>query len=337
MRGPRPCANSTQGYEAAVIGDVIAITVFAFTGSAAPPAPDHVPGRGADRRLRPRATKAVPVRIGSALTHSLASPAGLTRGSIRFARGFLQKRRWIAGSSPAMTKERPCQPSCIHSNGNRFSVIRHTGIARWRGLSSLIPIDRNATRAREGFTMDMDRDISRRHMLALSAAAGGVWRFGGGMAAPSRRARSASSSSRRSWTRSSRPPSRSRTSPTASAAPQGPAEGPLWWKEGGYLLFSDIHNNRRMKYEPGKGASLFLEPTNRANGLTRDLQGRLVACEHDTPPRHAAASSTAASPSSPTASRAASSTGRMTWSSSPTAASISPIRGPAPPRPSSGT
>jgi gluconolactonase len=63
--------------------------------------------------------------------------------------------------------------------------------------------------------------------------------------------------------------------------PQGPAEGPLWWKEGGYLLFSDIHNNRRMKHEPGKGAEVFLEPTNRANGLTRDLQGRLIACEHD--------------------------------------------------------
>ncbi len=62
---------------------------------------------------------------------------------------------------------------------------------------------------------------------------------------------------------------------------QGPAEGPLWWKEGGYLLFSDIHNNKRMKYEPGKGVSLHLEPTNRANGLTRDLQGRLIACEHD--------------------------------------------------------
>jgi len=62
---------------------------------------------------------------------------------------------------------------------------------------------------------------------------------------------------------------------------QGPAEGPLWWKEGGYLLFSDIHNNKRMKYESGKGVSLHLEPTNRANGLTRDLQGRLVACEHD--------------------------------------------------------
>src|SRR3954463_1426133 len=36
-----------------------------------------------------------------------------------------------------------------------------------------------------------------------------------------------------------------------------------------------------MKYEPGKGVSVFFEPTNRANGLTRDLQGRLLACEHD--------------------------------------------------------
>jgi gluconolactonase len=62
---------------------------------------------------------------------------------------------------------------------------------------------------------------------------------------------------------------------------QGPAEGPVWWKEGGYLLFSDIHNNRRMKYAPGQGVSVFQEPTNRANGLTRDLQGRLLACEHD--------------------------------------------------------
>ena len=61
----------------------------------------------------------------------------------------------------------------------------------------------------------------------------------------------------------------------------GPAEGPLWWKEDGYLVFSDIHNNKRLKYVPGKGVSLLKEPTNRANGLTRDLQGRLIACEHD--------------------------------------------------------
>jgi sugar lactone lactonase YvrE len=34
----------------------------------------------------------------------------------------------------------------------------------------------------------------------------------------------------------------------------GPAEGPVWWKEGRYLLFSDMHNNRRMKFSPGQGA-----------------------------------------------------------------------------------
>ena len=60
----------------------------------------------------------------------------------------------------------------------------------------------------------------------------------------------------------------------------GPAEGPLWWSDGGYLLFSDIHNNRRMKWHPDEGVSLFQQPTNHANGLTRDLKGRLLACEH---------------------------------------------------------
>ena len=61
----------------------------------------------------------------------------------------------------------------------------------------------------------------------------------------------------------------------------GPAEGPLWWAEGRYLLFSDIHNDRRMKYAPEQGVTVVQEPTNRANGLTRDRKGRLVACEHD--------------------------------------------------------
>ena len=60
----------------------------------------------------------------------------------------------------------------------------------------------------------------------------------------------------------------------------GPAEGPLWWSDGGYLLFSDIHNNRRMKWSPDEGVTLFQQPTNHANGLTRDLKGRLLACEH---------------------------------------------------------
>src|SRR4030081_4014278 len=37
-----------------------------------------------------------------------------------------------------------------------------------------------------------------------------------------------------------------------------------------------------MKYTPGSAVTVDLEPTNRANGLTRDLQGRLLSCEHDT-------------------------------------------------------
>lgn len=57
----------------------------------------------------------------------------------------------------------------------------------------------------------------------------------------------------------------------------GPAEGPLWWKEGGYLLFSDIGNNRRMKWTAEDGVSVFQEPSNYANGLTRDAQGRPTA------------------------------------------------------------
>src|SRR5580693_8458083 len=60
----------------------------------------------------------------------------------------------------------------------------------------------------------------------------------------------------------------------------GPAEGPVWWAEGHYLLFSDIQTSRRMKYTPGQGVALFKDKTNEANGLTRDLQGRLIACEH---------------------------------------------------------
>lgn len=61
----------------------------------------------------------------------------------------------------------------------------------------------------------------------------------------------------------------------------GPAEGPLWWQEGGYLLFNDIGNNRRLRWTPADGVALVLEPTNRANGLTRDPSGRLLACEHE--------------------------------------------------------
>lgn len=60
----------------------------------------------------------------------------------------------------------------------------------------------------------------------------------------------------------------------------GPAEGPVWWAEGRHLLFNDIHTARRLKYTPGQGATVAMEKTNQANGLTRDLQGRLVSAEH---------------------------------------------------------
>src|SRR5438270_12925643 len=60
-------------------------------------------------------------------------------------------------------------------------------------------------------------------------------------------------------------------------------EGPVWFGDGRYLLWSDIPNNRIMKWEEETGAvSVFRKPSNNANGNTRDLQGRLLTCEHDT-------------------------------------------------------
>ena len=56
-------------------------------------------------------------------------------------------------------------------------------------------------------------------------------------------------------------------------------EGPLWWSEDQCLLFSEVRGDRRWKWSAGEGVSLVQEPTNNANGLTRDPQGRLVMCE----------------------------------------------------------
>ena len=59
------------------------------------------------------------------------------------------------------------------------------------------------------------------------------------------------------------------------------AEGPVWFGDGRYLLWSDIPNNRIMKWEEETGAvSVYRKPSNFANGHTRDRQGRLVTCEH---------------------------------------------------------
>jgi gluconolactonase len=59
------------------------------------------------------------------------------------------------------------------------------------------------------------------------------------------------------------------------------AEGPVWFGDGRFLLWSDIPNDRIMKWEEETGAvSVFRKPSNFANGNTRDRQGRLVTCEH---------------------------------------------------------
>jgi len=58
------------------------------------------------------------------------------------------------------------------------------------------------------------------------------------------------------------------------------AEGPVWFADGQFLLFSDIPNNRLLRYVEGGGVSLFRSPSRFSNGNTRDTSGRLVTCEH---------------------------------------------------------
>src|SRR5688572_31508589 len=59
------------------------------------------------------------------------------------------------------------------------------------------------------------------------------------------------------------------------------AEGPVYFPEGGYVLVSDIPNNRIMKFDERTGAfTVFRDNANYANGNTRDRQGRLITCEH---------------------------------------------------------
>lgn len=69
------------------------------------------------------------------------------------------------------------------------------------------------------------------------------------------------------------------------------SEGPVWIKNGGFLLFSDIPRNSVMKWKEGEGISVWLKPSGftghepygrepGSNGLAVDLQGRLISCEH---------------------------------------------------------
>ena len=61
------------------------------------------------------------------------------------------------------------------------------------------------------------------------------------------------------------------------------AEGPVWFGDHRSLLWSDIPNNRIMRWdERNESLSVFRQPSDFANGNTRDREGRLVSCEHGT-------------------------------------------------------
>ena len=59
------------------------------------------------------------------------------------------------------------------------------------------------------------------------------------------------------------------------------AEGPAYFAAGRYLIWSDIPNNRMLRYDETDGqVSVFRQPSGNSNGNTVDRQGRLVSCEH---------------------------------------------------------
>lgn len=59
------------------------------------------------------------------------------------------------------------------------------------------------------------------------------------------------------------------------------SEGPVWFAAGRYLVWSDIPNNRMMRFdETDNSVSVFRDPSNNSNGNTVDREGRLVSCEH---------------------------------------------------------
>ncbi len=59
------------------------------------------------------------------------------------------------------------------------------------------------------------------------------------------------------------------------------AEGPAWCNQGRFLLWSDIPNNRQLRWMEDDGhVSVFRSPSNNSNGNTFDQQGRQLSCEH---------------------------------------------------------
>ena len=140
---------------------------------------------------------------------------------------------------------------------------------------------RRAQHSQRRYVVQAGDGISRRRMLEMVGAAGGLALAGG---------------ARGAWAQSAKRIERLapeldgmidssqsiRELAAGFGGNLGPAEGPVWIAEGRHLLFNDIQTSRRMKYTPGQGVVVAKTPTNEANGLTRDLQGRLISAEHAT-------------------------------------------------------
>jgi gluconolactonase len=90
-------------------------------------------------------------------------------------------------------------------------------------------------------------------------------------------------------------------------------EGPAWFGDHRYLVWSDPHDSRLYRWDEVTGqTAIFRHDANNPNGNTRDREGRLITCEHLTA-AWSARSVTAASRCWPTATRASASTRRTRW------------------------
>jgi gluconolactonase len=61
------------------------------------------------------------------------------------------------------------------------------------------------------------------------------------------------------------------------------SEGPVWFRDGNFLIWSDIPNSRMLRWVPNGidgSVSVYRADSNYSNGNTRDREGRLVSCEH---------------------------------------------------------
>ena len=79
------------------------------------------------------------------------------------------------------------------------------------------------------------------------------------------------------------------------------AEGPLWWKEEGHLIFSEVRGDRRRKWTPGGGIALLQEPDQQRQRVDQGLAGTDAAVRGRRGARHPDGNPTAALPWSPTA------------------------------------